>query len=63
MKKIIITLLAILICYVNFGQNRVELNNVEKIAKEVYKRKNNVGDVKITKPIPIVSTSMKDTLL
>jgi hypothetical protein len=63
MKKIILTLIAIIVCCSNFGQNRVELNNVEKIAKEVYKRKNNVGDVKIAKPIPIVSNSVKDTLL
>jgi hypothetical protein len=63
MKKVILTLIAIFVCYVNFGQNRVELRNVEKIAKEVFKRKNNVGDVKIAKPIPIVSNSQKDTLL
>ena len=63
MKKIVLTLIAIFACYINFGQDRVELRNVENIAKEVFKRKNNVGDVKIAKPIPIVSNSVKDTLL
>lgn len=34
MKKVILLIVTVFICYVNFGQNKVELSNIEKIAKK-----------------------------
>lgn len=63
MKKLILTLLALILLFESNFAQKVEKTHVEKIAQEVYKRNNQGKTTNLKDVVPLGNEGKKDTLL